>query len=78
MTLDNFLIGVRRWFQPVIETSWAMQRKVDIRVLWPVCKQLSLNIEEARHAFLMHAMGDPCWREYYGEKRLKEVVDEMT
>lgn len=43
--------------------SWwhARQRAIDLRILWPICKEKAPNLEQARLAFAMHAMMDPAW-----------------
>lgn len=53
---------------------WARQRKIDLEVLWPACKEHTRNIAAARAAFAMHAFSDTCWIGYYGKQELMEVI----
>lgn len=44
---------------------YAMQRRIDIKVLWPALKQEAErrghDLDMARDAFAYHAAGEPCW-----------------
>lgn len=49
-----------RW----IRKLWrAHLRRYDIGLLWPCCKKLADNLDDARMAFLTHTAMDPAWRE---------------
>lgn len=37
-------------------------RKVDTRLLWPICKEQCADLDEARGVFAVHAFMDPAWR----------------
>jgi len=52
---------------------WAHQRRTDLALLWPACKETTPTLEQARQVFLIHAISDDCWVRYYGE-RLAEIV----
>jgi hypothetical protein len=56
---------------------WARQRAMDLRILWPSCKELAPNLDKAKQAFMMHAINDPAWVRHYGEK-LWEAVNALT
>lgn len=57
---------------------WWVQRRADVRMLWPICRQFAATPADAREAFLLHAMITPCWIEFYGERALVEHVNGMT
>ena len=59
-----------RWLQRI---WWRQQRSVDLRILWPICKEKALNLEQARQLFMLHAIADPCWVREYGEELTAEV-----
>lgn len=64
--------SIRRW--SIRRVWWWWQRRYDLRVLWPMCKYLAMGLDEARASFMAHAMHDACWIDYYGERRLIEIV----
>jgi hypothetical protein len=37
------------------------QRSIDLRILWPVCKEKAHDLDQAKAAFAMHAFHDPAW-----------------
>jgi hypothetical protein len=50
-------------------------RRIDLDILWPVCKEESGGrLERARMAFKMHTAIDPSWHRL-GEDRINEIVD---
>lgn len=51
-----------------------MQRRTDLRVLWPICRDMAASPDEAHEAFMTHAMMSPCWIGYYGERALRVYV----
>lgn len=59
------------------EWWWARQRKMDLLLLWPQCKQLAPTLQLAKVAFMYHAVNDPAWSHYYGDK-LPSVIDSLT
>lgn len=76
--MDRFLLWLRRIVDPFIELSWSMQRRVDMRVLWPTCKELAADMDEAKAAFAAHAFTDPCWIGHYGPDGLKDFINALT
>ena len=53
---------------------WAVQRKLDVRILWPICKRRAG--EKAHEVFMMHAVRCRCWVSYYrGE--LWNIIKEL-
>ena len=56
---------------------WRRQRSVDLALLWPECKAQATSLDQARAVFAFHAMNDPAWRDFYGDK-LQQVISELT
>ncbi len=52
-------------------------RRIDMEVLWPSCRRLAKDIDQARAAFACHAMHDPAWLSL-GEDEVKAFIDELT
>jgi hypothetical protein len=46
----------------------ARLRRIDIEVLWPICKDKTSSIQEARKVFLFHIFLDNAWRELGGDE----------
>lgn len=45
-------------------TRWhARQRAIDLRILWPACKDNARDLDHARAAFAYHAFHDRAWLE---------------
>lgn len=64
-----------RWLR---DWWWARQRKIDIAILWPCCKEVAFDVTQARQAFMQHALRDPAWIEHYGYNGLEHAVEELT
>jgi hypothetical protein len=58
--------------------SWwhARQRRIDLDVLWPICRREANNLDHAKAAFAVHAYHDPAWLEL-GED-LFPFIDRLT
>ena len=56
----------------------AHQRRMDLAILWPVCKQEAPTLEHAKLAFLTHALNDTAWTKDYGREALVRYVDTLT
>jgi hypothetical protein len=56
---------------------WAMQRRWDLKLLWPALKSEAHNPDEAKAAFALHAMMSPCWIGHYGEQALREYIGRL-
>lgn len=46
---------------------WERQRASDLVILWPICKERAASLDQAKAAFMVHAMNSPCWVRHYGE-----------
>jgi len=53
---------------------WWIQRRLDKRMLWPICRQFAPSLDEARDAFFAHAVTEACWFDYYGPTKLAEHI----
>ena len=56
----------------------ARQRRVDLSILWPVCKEQAGDIDRARAAFYMHAINDTAWTSDYSEDELISYVGTLS
>lgn len=65
-SLDMIARLMRRWR--------AMQRAMDLRLLWPVCLREAPDRDMARRLFLCHCMMDPAWRRDFTEDEIIEYV----
>jgi hypothetical protein len=52
---------IRRLFSYLREMLWVRCREMDLRILWPICKQKAGDLEKAREAFLLHMSIDPAY-----------------
>jgi hypothetical protein len=54
----------------------ARQRAIDLRILWPVCKDAARDLDHAKMAFAVHAFNDEAWR-WLGDDEIKRRIDEL-
>lgn len=66
--------GALRW---LYNLWWARQRRVDLALLWPACKERTRCLADARRVFAAHTFQDPCWIRYYGKRRLMDVIGKL-
>ena len=50
------------------------QRDIDLKILWPICKENASDIHMARAAFAFHAFNDEAWI-CLGEDEIKRRID---
>ena len=55
----------------------ALNRKTDMNTLWPACRDLSEDMNEARMAFYLHVSNDPAWTKYYSREDLIDFVGQL-
>jgi hypothetical protein len=53
------------------------QRAIDLRVLWPICKEEADNIETARAAFAFHTFHDRAWLAL-GDDEIRRRINELS
>lgn len=60
-----------------IRSFWrAHQRRIDLQILWPVCREEANDLDHAKAAFAVHAYHDPAWLEL-GEDELFAFIDRL-
>lgn len=59
-----------RWLTNLIHRH---QRALDIQILWPSCRDISPDLEQARAAFGLHAYHDKAWL-VLGEDEIKRII----
>jgi hypothetical protein len=50
------------------------QRKVDVQILWPSCRELCADLNQAKAAFAQHAYNDAAWQEL-GDAEIRHQID---
>lgn len=45
-----------------------------MQLLWPQIKHVAKELPRARVMFFTHALSEPCWVRYYGERLWEEVA----
>jgi hypothetical protein len=48
-----------------------------MKVLWPICKQKSTDLDHAKAAFAVHAFNDPAWLALK-EDHIRAIIDALT
>ncbi len=61
---------LQRWFR-------ARQRKVDLKILWPICKEMAEDLDEAKATFMVHVMHDEAWTADYTEAEAISFVSNL-
>jgi hypothetical protein len=64
-------------WRAIVELWRARQRKLDVQLLWPLCKQSADDLDHAKAAFFMHAMSDPAWL-CLSEEEIIAQIDQLT
>lgn len=57
---------IMRWWR-------ARQRRIDIAILWPACKEYAGDLDQARAAFAIHAYMDPAWTSLGDAEMLRQI-----
>ena len=63
-----------RW---LIDLWHERQRAIDLRILWPVCKNLAPDLDHAQAAFAMHAFHDKAWL-CLGDDEIRRRINELS
>lgn len=53
------------------------RRRVDIKELWPACKEHAKDIPHAKAAFFYHIIHDHAWTRHYTEYELWQFVEDL-
>jgi hypothetical protein len=60
-----------------IRSMWhAYQRRIDMKILWPVCVREASDLDHAKAAFALHCYNDPAWQ-CLGEDAVFEFIDKL-
>lgn len=62
-----------RW---ILNWWYARQRKIDLEILWPVCREQASDLEHAKSAFAVHAYSDTAWL-VLGEAEIYRIIDTL-
>ena len=54
----------------------AWQRRIDLEILWPICKREAPDLDHARAMFAVHAYNDSAWL-CLGEEALFAAIDRL-
>lgn len=49
-------------------------RSIDIKILWPICKEKARDLDSAKAAFAVHAFNDVPWK-FIGEAETYRIID---
>jgi hypothetical protein len=55
---------------------YARLRKIDIKILWPTCREQASSIGEARTIFAIHAFHDKSWL-ILGDDEIIRQIDRL-
>jgi hypothetical protein len=61
----------------LIDRWRSRQRRIDIDILWPSCRDQAHDLEQARMAFAMHAFHDKAWL-CLGENEIMRQIGELN
>lgn len=53
------------------------QRRIDMKILWPACRDQTDSLDDARSAFLTHCLNDHAWRRDYSVAQIDEFVGRL-
>ncbi len=60
-------------FKWIMEWWHKRQRRIDIDILWPICKNYASSIDKAREVFLFHTDLDPAWDDISLDERISII-----
>ena len=62
---------------PGITALWHRRlRRIDLKMLWPICKREAGDLNTAKLAFAFHALNDTAWT-CLGEDEVCRIIDEL-
>lgn len=53
---------------------YARLRRIDLQILWPVCRDNAVSLDHAKAAFAVHAYRDPAWQ-FLGEDEIYRQIE---
>lgn len=63
-----------RWLTDLWDRT---NRRSDMSILWPVCRDTAGTVDEAKAAFMFHIANDPSWHRHYTLDELAHFVDDL-
>ena len=64
-------------FGPVLSIWHAYTRRLDVKMIWPICVEKTNSLDEAKAVFAVHAFNDPGWQEL-GTRGILDAIDRLT
>lgn len=61
----------------IIEKWHAHQRAIDLKILWPICCEMTHDLEHAKAAFAVHAFEDEAWT-CLGHEEIVAQIDALV
>jgi hypothetical protein len=52
-------------------------RRTDMDILWPACKEHATDLDQAKIAFYFHITNDPAWTDHYDDAELRSFVEDL-
>jgi len=52
-------------------------RRTDMDILWPACKEHANDLDSAKAAFYFHITNDPAWTDHYSDEELVAFVGDL-
>jgi hypothetical protein len=65
-----FSLPGRHW---LLDIWYARQRRLDLDLLWPACKEKAKDLDHAKVAFAFHAFHDKAWL-WLGEDHIRQIL----
>lgn len=60
-----------------LKSLWyARLRRIDLKILWPSCKNIGEDLDHAKAAFAFHAFHDDAWL-FLGEDKIIEIIENL-
>jgi hypothetical protein len=56
----------------------AVNRRHDMSILWPICRDTARDLDQAKCAFYYHVSSDDAWTSHYTKDELYNYVDKLT
>ena len=65
------------WRRSIDRFIHAPRRKIDLDILWPVCREQAPDLDHAKAAFAVHAFNDRAWT-VLGDDEIERIIDGLT
>lgn len=54
------------------------QRRIDMDILWPICKEQCPDLDYARATMMLHCLNDEAWTSDYTPDDLKVFIGQLN